>query len=156
VHELLEEYRSDASRRALPTLEQETAALLAAITRGRYTDVRLSDAYALEVHDGGEPHNLRRFSGGEQDAANLWLRLALSRALARQRGTDPGFVILDEVLGSQDPDRRAALMGELRELTREFRQVFVLSHFADIADSCDIHLKVSRPDPPAPAEVIRG
>ena len=156
LQELLEEYRSHASRRALPELEQETAALLAAITRGRYVDVRLSDGYALELHDGGEPHTLRRFSGGEQDVANLCLRLALSRALARQRGTEAGFVILDEVLGSQDPDRRAALMGELRELTREFRQVFVVSHFADIADSCDIHLQLSRPEPPAPADVVRG
>lgn len=91
-----------------------------------------------------------------KDVANLCLRLALSRAIARQCGTNAGFVILDEVLRSQDPDRRAALMSELRELPREFRQVFVVSHFAEIADSCDIHVRVSRPDPPAPSRVTRG
>jgi exonuclease SbcC len=156
IQELLEAYRSHASRHALPDLERDTAALLAAVTRGRYSDVRISDTYALEVNDAGQTHSLRRFSGGEQDITNLCLRLALSRALARQRGIDAGFVILDEVLGSQDQDRRAVLMDELRELTREFRQVFVVSHFTDIVDSCDIHLRLSRAEPPAPARVARG
>jgi exonuclease SbcC len=143
VQAALEDYRADASHRALPSLEQETASLLAALTRGRYSDVRLSDSYSLELRDGGQSHALRRFSGGEQDIANLALRLALSRALARQRGIETGFVILDEILGSQDVDRRAAIMGELRELLRDFRQVFVVSHFDDIADECDLNIKVS-------------
>jgi exonuclease SbcC len=107
-------------------------------------------------NEAGQTHSLRRFSGGEQDITNLCLRLALSRTLARQLGPDAGFVILDEVLGSQDPGRRAALMGEPRELTREFRQVFIVSHFTDIVDGCDIHLRVSHAEPSAPAQVVRG
>ncbi len=157
VQELLEDYRSHRSQHALPDLERDTAALLAAVTRGRYSDIHISaDGYALQISEEGTSHPLKRFSGGEQDITNLCLRLALSRILARERGTDAGFVILDEVLGSQDPDRRTALMEELRELTGEFQQVFVVSHFTDIADSCDIHLNVSRPDPPAPASVTPG
>jgi exonuclease SbcC len=157
VQELLEEFRLHRSEHALPGLETDTAALLAAVTRGRYTDVHISaEAYALEITEEGASHPLRRFSGGEQDITNLCLRLALSRVLARDRGVDTGFVILDEVLGSQDPDRRKALMEELRELTGEFQQVFVVSHFTDIVDGCDIHLNVSRPDPPAPATVTPG
>jgi exonuclease SbcC len=155
VQAALEDYRADASRRALPSLEQETASLLAALTRGRYSDVRLSDSYGLELHDGGQTYALRRFSGGEQDIANLALRLALSRALARQRGIETGFVILDEILGSQDADRRAAIMGALRELLRDFRQVFVVSHFDDIADECDLHIKVSRSGDTADAALHR-
>lgn len=151
----LEDYRADASRRALPNLERETASLLAALTRGRYTDVRLSDSYSLELHDGNQPYALRRFSGGEQDVANLSLRLALSRALARQRGIETGFVILDEILGSQDADRRAAIMSELRELLRDFRQVFVVSHFDDIAAECDLHIRVSRSGETATAALHR-
>lgn len=155
VQAALEDYRADASRRALPSLEQETASLLAALTRGRYSDVRLSDSYSLELRDGNQPYTLRRFSGGEQDIANLALRLALSRALARQRGIETGFVILDEVLGSQDADRRTAIMSELRELLREFRQVFVVSHFDDIADDCDLHIKVTRSGDTAAAALHR-
>ena len=155
VQAALEDYRADASRRALPNLEQETASLLAALTRGRYGDARLSDSYSLELQDGGQAHALRRFSGGEQDVANLALRLALSRALARQRGIEAGFIILDEILGSQDVDRRAAIMGELRELLRDFRQVFVVSHFDDIADECDLHIKVSRSGEIADALLVR-
>ncbi len=155
VQAALEDYRADASRRALPSLEQETASLLAALTRGRYSDVGLSDSYSLELHDGSHPYALKRFSGGEQDIANLALRLALSRALARQRGIETGFVILDEILGSQDADRRAAIISELRELLRDFGQIFVVSHFDDIADECDLHIKVSRSGDTAEAALHR-
>ncbi len=153
VHAALEDYRADASRRALPTLEQETASLLAAVTRGRFTDVHLSDSYNLELQDGPNIFGLGRFSGGEQDIANLCLRLALSRALARQRGIETGFVILDEILGSQDIDRRAAIMGQLRELLRDFRQILLVSHFEDIADQCDLHIRVSQRNGAAAAQI---
>jgi exonuclease SbcC len=155
VHAALNDYRGDASRRALPSLEQETSSLLAVLTRGRYSDVRISDSYSLELNDNGQPFPLRRFSGGEQDIANLALRLALSRTLARQRGIETGFVILDEILGSQDADRRAAIMDQLRELLSDFRQVFVVSHFDDIADDCDVHIKVNRSNETADAALHR-
>jgi DNA repair protein SbcC/Rad50 len=84
------------------------------------------------------------FSGGEQDVANLCLRIALSRALARQRGTEAGFIILDEVFGSQDLERRRALIEQLKDLRRDFRQVFVVSHFDDVVDECDLQIDVVR------------
>jgi DNA repair protein SbcC/Rad50 len=157
VQDLLEAYRMHRSQHALPALESDTAALLARITRGRYSDVSISaEGYALQITEEGTAHSLRRFSGGEQDITNLCLRLALSRILSRQRAADTGFVILDEVLGSQDPDRRSSLMEELRALTDEFGQVFVVSHFTDIAEKCDIQLHLARPNPPAPAIVTQS
>jgi DNA repair protein SbcC/Rad50 len=88
---------------------------------------------------------LKRFSGGEQDLASLCLRLALSRTLARQRGAEAGFVILDEVFGSQDVDRRATLLAQLRQLAEsEFRQLFVVSHTDDVTEHCDLSIRVER------------
>ena len=52
------------------------------------------------------------FSGGEQDLAALCLRLALSRTLAGQRGVETGFIILDEVVGSQDHERGQASVAD--------------------------------------------
>ena len=107
--------------------------------------MRLTDSYQLEIVDGGQVHPLRRFSGGEQDLAGLCLRLALSRTLARQRGAETGFVLLDEVFGSQDLDRRRALLEQLHAFAdAEFRQVFVISHTHDVVEHCDLTIDVDR------------
>jgi len=147
VAEALSAYREDASRRARPTLEHETGLLLGQTTRQRYNAVQLTDSYQLEIVDGGQVHPLRRFSGGEQDLAALCLRLALSRTLARQRGAENGFVLLDEVFGSQDLDRRRALLEQLHAFAdTEFRQVFVISHTHDVVEYCDLTIDVVRDD----------
>ncbi len=142
--ELLKAYANDAQRRAFPTLEKETAELLSHLSSGRYADVRLDENAGLHLFADGDHRPLKRFSGGEQDLANLCLRLALSRTLARQRGTDAGLIILDEVFGSQDLDRRRVLLEQLRELDREFRQVFIVSHFDDVVAVCDVQVDVER------------
>lgn len=147
VADALSAFREDASRRARPTLEHETGLLLGQVTRGRYSAVELSDSYQLQIADGRQLHPLRRYSGGEQDLAGLCLRLALSRTLARQRGAETGFVLLDEVFGSQDADRRRALLEQLRTVAgAEFRQVFVVSHTDDVVEHCDLTIELSRDD----------
>lgn len=142
----LEAYRGDMQRQAVPSLAQETADLLRSVTRGRYSDVQISEEGELEVIDRGEAHGLGRFSGGEKDIANLCLRIGLSKVLARRSGTETGFIILDEVLGSQDRDRRAALVQALRELDREFGQVFVVSHFDEFMEHCALQVVVDSVD----------
>jgi exonuclease SbcC len=145
VANALSAYREEASRLARPTLERETALLLGQTTGGRYSAVQLTDGYQLEIVDGRQIHPLRRFSGGEQDLAGLCLRLALSRTLARQRGAETGFVLLDEVFGSQDTDRRRALLEQLHAIAdSEFRQVFVVSHTDDVVAHCDLTIEVTR------------
>ena len=147
VADALSAFREDASRRARPTLEHETGLLLGQVTRGRYSAVELNDSYQLQIADGRQLHPLRRYSGGEQDLAGLCLRLALSRTLARQRGAETGFVLLDEVFGSQDADRRRALLEQLHAIAdAEFRQVFVVSHTDDVVEHCDLTIEVSRDD----------
>ena len=141
----LEEYREESSRRARPMVEAEASRLLRQITEATYPQVRLTEGYFLEIADGRDFYLSRRFSGGEQDLAALCLRLALAKTLARQRGTEQSFVILDEVFGSQDVGRRRMLMEQLLELSRdEFQQIFVISHTEDIVDQCSLHIGVAR------------
>ena len=140
----LAEYALGAQRRAIPRLEQEMAELLARLSGGAYTDVRLDDRAAVTVLDAGEHRPLGRFSGGEQDLAHLCLRLALSRTFAASRGTEPGLIILDEVFGSQDLERRATLFEYLGRLEDEFEQVFVISHFDDVTARCDVQFEVRK------------
>jgi exonuclease SbcC len=140
----LREYALEAQRRAIPRLETETAELLARLSGGAYNDVKLDDRAALTLLDAGEHQPLDRFSGGEQDMAHLCLRLALSRTFAASRGTDPGLIILDEVFGSQDLDRRSTLLEHLGRLEKEFEQVFVISHFDDVAAAADVQFEVRK------------
>ena len=51
------------------------------------------------------------------------MRIALAQAVARRSGTEAGFIILDEVLGSQHRDRRlfAADRGRGRRRAPEYR-----------------------------------
>ena len=145
VAKALSDYREHASKRARPSLEKEASNMLKQVTGATYPIIRLTESYLLEIADGGEFHSIKRFSGGEQDLAALCLRLALSRTLARQRGVEHGFVILDEVFGSQDIDRRRLLMEQLGELAQtEFQQIFVISHTDDVIEHCSLHIKVTR------------
>jgi exonuclease SbcC len=145
--DLLSRYRDHQSRRAWPRLEQVASTLLSATTDSRYADVKLSNDYRLLVVDRGEDHELTRFSGGEQDLANLCLRLAIADWVSKERNVDLGFVVLDEVFGSQDDERRQRLLGELRALSNRFRQMLVITHLADIADLCDSHVEVVIDEP---------
>ena len=113
-------------------------------SEGRYADVRLSEHYRLGIYDRGEPFGIERFSGGEQDLANLCLRLAIADWVARERNVEVGFVILDEVFGSQDEDRRRRLMTGLRLLGVRFHQLLVITHVPEIAELCEHQLEVTR------------
>lgn len=147
--------RASISERARPLLDRSASELLARVSGNRYTDARLDDSYLLHIADERQLHPLKRFSGGEQDLASLCLRLALSRTLAEQRGVEAGFVILDEVFGSQDQERRGLLLDQLAELANgEFRQVFVISHTDDVIQHSDLHIIVERQ--PGQPSVARG
>jgi DNA repair protein SbcC/Rad50 len=146
VARALADYREHASQRARPELERQASHLLRQVTGSMYPIIRLTEGYLLEVADAGRFHPLKRFSGGEQDLAALCLRLALSLTLAHQRGAEQGFVILDEVFGSQDSDRRRLLLQQLGDLaeTAEFQQIFVISHTDDVREHSRLHIDVRR------------
>jgi DNA repair protein SbcC/Rad50 len=156
VADVLEQYRQHESQRAWPQLQQGASALLAAATGGRYADIRLSADYKLTIVDRGQEHGLARYSGGEQDLANLCLRLAIAEWVAKERGTDISLVILDEVFGSQDDERRRLLLDQLRSLSTRFRQMLIVTHVADIADLCDARIEVSIDEVGTSKAVVAG
>lgn len=141
--EILEAYRAHEAKRAWPRLEISAAELLSAATDGRYADVRLSEEdFQLTIADRGEHHELGRYSGGEQDLANLCLRLAIAEWVANERGVDLSLLILDEVFGSQDDERRHRLLDQLRNLSRRFGQMLIMTHVAEVAEMCDSRIDV--------------
>ena len=98
----------------------------------------------MDAHDAGVAHGLARFSGSETDLANLALRVAISEHVRFQSGGAVGLLVLDEVFGPLDPDRRDRMLQALNRLGSRFRQVLVITHLPQIAARSDRHLVVSK------------
>jgi len=123
------------ARRVTPVLTDHTGELLGAVTEGKYDRVEFDENYGPKLFDGDEKFPIEEFSGGERDVAALCARLALSRIVGAQAARPPSFLVLDEVFGSLDQDRRAhvlATLGLLADNTEAFRQLFIISHVDDI------------------------
>ena len=124
------------ARRVRPQLEDMTSDLVRNITENKYERVELDDDYGVKVWDadlGAYP--IEHFSGGERDVIALSARLALSRLIGSQAANPPSFLVLDEVFGSLDRDRRSNVLDLLSSLAgsaESFQQLFVISHVDDV------------------------
>ena len=135
------EFERFAAGRKLPVLADITSQLVSAVTDGKYDRVEFDQDFGIVVSDGGvtnETYGIDTFSGGERDAITLAARIALSHMIGRGATNPPGFLVLDEVFGSLDSDRRGRLMDLLGSITSQFdelRQVFIISHVDDVRSS---------------------
>ena len=124
------------ARRVRPQLEDMTSELVRVITENKYESVELDDDYGIKVWDGDVGnYPIEHFSGGERDVIALSARLALSRLIGSQAANPPSFMVLDEVFGSLDRDRRANVLDLLSSLAgsaESFQQLFVISHVDDV------------------------
>ncbi len=120
-----------------PELEAKASENLALLTSGRYTTLSMDrDLVAGVVEDGVQKAVI---SGGEEDVLALALRLALSELIQERQGRPMALLILDEVFGSLDVDRRTGVLERLASLRDRFDQILVISHIEDIytvADHC--------------------
>ncbi|MDG6221577.1 MAG: SbcC/MukB-like Walker B domain-containing protein, partial [Candidatus Thermoplasmatota archaeon] len=121
--------------RVRPVLRTHASELFNLITENRYGGMEIDDNYAIGIYDmSSEPLPVSRFSGGEEDVANLCLRIAVSKAIWERSDALLEFIILDEIFGSQDARRRENILMALDRLSGEFRQVFVITQIDDIKD----------------------
>ena len=135
LQELMKEFKVNLVARIIPTLSDIASTLLSQLTEGRYNSLTLDDGYNIFIEDGGEKHIIERFSGGESDLANLCLRLAVSRVIAERTGTEGiNLLVLDEIFGSQDASRKRNLMTSFNALSKQFRQIFLITHVDDIRE----------------------
>jgi DNA repair protein SbcC/Rad50 len=134
---LVNNYRRFLISRIRPKLSELSGTLLAELTAGKYTGVELDEEYNLFIYDGNTKYPLQRFSGGEADVANLCLRLAISQLIAEASGIETGFIILDEIFGSQDLQRKGLIIQALNNLSKKFRQIILITHVEDIKDSVE-------------------
>lgn len=141
--EALKEFRTHLIGRIRPMLAEKAGELLADLTDGKYTEIDLDDDYEIFITDNGRRFPVDRFSGGEKDLANLCLRLAISLTLADRAGSDYGFIVLDEIFGSQDAVRKMNIMRSLAALDKRFRQIFLITHVEDIKEEVENVIEVT-------------
>jgi exonuclease SbcC len=132
---LLDGFRDHLVGRVGPELSREAEALFRELTDRDYDDLRIHDeTLAIEIADGESYFPVSRFSGSETDLANLALRVAISSHLSRVSGADVGFMVLDEVLGSLDQERKDLLVQAMGRLASRFHQLFVITHAEQVKD----------------------
>lgn len=116
-----------------PQLSEIASLLIAELTDGRYSALELDDNYNVAVIESGDRKSV--ISGGEEDIVNLCLRLAVSQMIAERTGQPFSLLILDEVFGSLDEQRRDNVLQLLHKLGNQFSQVLVISHIDLIKES---------------------
>jgi exonuclease SbcC len=136
----LHDLRLELNARMRPELAERASDLLGDLTDGRYSEVELDESYRLLVVEDGQVKPV--ISGGEEDVLNLVLRLAISQMVAERAGQPLSLLVLDEIFGSLDEQRRHNVVSLLRGLADRFPQVVLITHIDSVRDGVDRVLRV--------------
>jgi exonuclease SbcC len=145
------EMRQDLNVQLRPEISEVASAFLIELTDGRYAELELDDQYNVIVLEDGVPKPV--ISGGEEDLANLVLRLAISQMIAERAGQSFSLLILDEIFGSLDDSRRHNVLDLLHRLNDRFDQVIVITHIESVREGLDRVITV-RYDPQSGASIV--
>jgi exonuclease SbcC len=132
--------RAELNAAMRPEIAELASGFLADLTDGRDEGLDLDENYQLIVLEDEKPKPV--LSGGEEDVANLVLRLAISQLIAERAGQPLSLLVLDEVFGSLDESRRQHVLGLLRRLGDRFPQVVLITHIEQVRDGLDRVIRV--------------
>lgn len=127
--------RTELNTRVRPELAELASAHLSDITDGRYNALEIDENYNMLVLEDGQEKPV--ISGGEEDVANLVLRIAISQMIAERAGQHLSTLFLDEVFGSLDMDRRDNVIHLLQKLHDRFEQVILITHVETVREGLD-------------------
>jgi exonuclease SbcC len=127
--------RTDLNVQLRPEISELASSFLTDLTDARYSELELDDQYNVLVLEEGVPKPV--ISGGEEDLANLVLRLAISQMIAERAGQSFSLLILDEIFGSLDESRRHNVVELLRRLQDRFEQVILITHIESVREGLD-------------------
>jgi DNA repair protein SbcC/Rad50 len=155
LHEELDlaytDLRDELNMQLRPELSDVAGAFLEELTDGRYSQIELDESYNVVVLEDGLPKPV--ISGGEEDLANLVLRLAISQMIAERAGQSFSLLVLDEIFGSLDESRRQSVVELLRRLHDRFEQVILITHIESVREGVD-HVVAVRYDEERGSSVV--
>jgi exonuclease SbcC len=156
--DLLNSFRNTLVASVGPRLSAQAAELFAELTDREYDRLEVdADNFEIKILDAGRTYGMGRFSGSETDLANLALRVAVSEHVRFQSGGAVGLLVLDEVFGPLDDDRKNRMLVALERLKGRFRQVLVVTHDTAIKEQLPNAIEVVKlPGRRATARTIVG
>ncbi|MFZ2070304.1 MAG: SMC family ATPase [Halobacteriota archaeon] len=143
LEKLMNDFKVYMVGRIRPMLSDYASDTLRMLTDGKYSKLVLDENYEVFIYDEGTQYELNRFSGGEEDLANLCLRLAISAVVSERSEIQTNFIILDEIFGSQDALRKRNIITALNALSKKFRQIFLITHIEEVKDYMEYVLRVT-------------
>ena len=156
LHEELDrafnDMRAQLNAQLRPELSELATSFLRELMDSRTAELELDEKYNITVLEDGIGKPV--LSGGEEDLANLVLRLAVSQMIAERSGQAFSLLVLDEVFGSLDETRRFNVLDLLRGLGDRFEQVILITHIESVRDGLDQVISV-RYDPSIAASVVQ-
>jgi DNA repair protein SbcC/Rad50 len=154
LHEELDrafnDMRAQLNAQLRPELSELATTFLRELVDSRTAELELDEKYNITVLEDGISKPV--LSGGEEDLANLVLRLAVSQMIAERSGQAFSLLVLDEVFGQLDESRRFNVLELLRALGDRFEQVILITHIESVRDGLDQVISV-RYDPSIGASV---
>jgi exonuclease SbcC len=157
VHDELDnafrDLRGDLNDALRPELSEIASSFLGSLTDERYNRLELDDRYDIIILEDGIAKPV--ISGGEEDLANLVLRLAISQMIADRSGQPFSLLVLDEVFGSLDASRRDNVLELLHRLEDRFEQVILITHIESVREGVDRVITV-RYDEETGASMVDG
>ncbi|HET9689853.1 MAG TPA: SbcC/MukB-like Walker B domain-containing protein, partial [Acidimicrobiales bacterium] len=158
VADLLADFRNTVVASVGPRLAVQAAELFGELTDHEYDELQVDpETYGLRISDAGRSYGLERFSGSEVDLANLALRVAISEHIRFQSGGSVGLLVLDEVFGPLDDERKERMLAALERLRGRFRQVLVVTHDSAIKEQLPHAIEVVKlPGRRAAARLLTG
>jgi len=102
--------------------------------------LELDEQYRSLIIEDGIPKLV--VSGGEEDLVNLVLRLAIGQMVAERSGQPLSLLVLDEIFGSLDENRRGLVVELLHSLGGRFPQVVLITHIESVVEGVDRILRI--------------
>jgi exonuclease SbcC len=137
---------------AIPEIEVEANRLLSRMTEGRMS-LRLEtqrenvtggvrETLDIRIADELGEREYSMYSGGEAFRANLALRIAISKLLARRAGAQLQTLVIDEGFGTQDAQGRDLLVQAINSIQSFFELVIVITHIEELKDLFPARIEV--------------
>ncbi len=137
---------------AIPEVEAEANRLLGRMTEGRMS-LRLetqrekvaggvAETLDIIIADELGARAQEMYSGGESFRANLALRIAISKLLARRAGAQLQTLVIDEGFGSQDAKGRDLVIDAINSIQHDFERIIIITHIEEFKDQFPARIDV--------------
>lgn len=141
---VVENLRATLPAKIAPALSARASKLLEVATNGMYRMIEIDESYEVSVYTDDAVQGIAMMSGGEQDIISLCIRIAISEMILSTRALGQQTLILDEIFGALDDERRSSACSALQNLGALLPRILCITHIDDIKDMADYIYVVER------------